>query len=305
MYRNRTRRIVAVLGFALGLGIVLPAAAGARHRIRFDRVAKVGYRYGLKVQGTFSGTTLITAGGQKVKDEQEKYSYEYEAVVKVLKVDAKGRPIRELHRVVRLTRAEKGGRKTLLKPATLVTAWIVGGKKKFETSQGPVSREARDVLKSAVDFPHSGVTTDDIFGSRRARKIGERWPINAKLALREVSTIFGRKQVPSGASATGHVKLQRRVREAGLPCLQLDSKMTIKGLSPLPPTFTLDKAHVQASNRWVLPLNLRYPPARMSMKLLVVIRAGMPATGQRPPVRIDMRIERTGTARLKPLRKNP
>jgi len=302
---SRRRRVVTMVAMAVGLWMVLPATAEARHKIKFERIVKVGDRYNLKVQGTFSGNTLITAGARRVKDERRKYTFEYEAVVKVLKVDAKGRSIRERHKVVKFVQTKKGTRKTMLKRGTLVTAWSAGGKKKFATAQGAVSSSVSSVLGSAVDFPSSGVTIDDVFGSRRARKIGARWSINSKLALREISTIFGRKKVPAGASCTGKVTLSRRVRESGLSALELRSKMTIKGLSPLPANFTLDKALVQATNVWVLPVSLRHPPVRTQIRLLVEIKARIPGGGGRPEVRVNMRIERSSTSRIKQLRRNP
>jgi hypothetical protein len=123
--------------------------------------------------------------------------------------------------------------------------------------------------------------------------------------LQEISTIFKRKKLPSSARATGHVKLEGRAREAGIRCLKLTNKMTIMGLSPLPASFLLDKALVQASGQWLLPLNLRLPPAKMQMRLVVDIKARVPAQGRRPAMRIKMRIERTVTGRIRRLGPNP
>src|SRR5688572_8530382 len=146
-----------------------------------------------------------------------------ESEATVLAVDAQGRPTKESHTIVKLL--EGAGKKPMLPAGTKVIASRPGRETVFEIAGKPATDAVAKALDLAVEITSGGPTDDEIFGTTERKKVGDRWPLNEALALKDANE----KLVASGLNVTsvkGTTTLQKVTKEGGVEVLHLLGNMT-------------------------------------------------------------------------------
>lgn len=119
---------------------------------------------------------------------------------------------------------------------------------------GELSQDMKRVLSQVYDkLNTSGVTDDDVFGSKTPRKIGESWKIDVDAAVKQAT---GTGVTFDAGSMKGESTLKGTETLAGEPMVRLDTTLSIKDLKPeLPPTLQFERSQTDEQFSNVVPID--------------------------------------------------
>ena len=234
-----------------------PAAPAAEeYAIKLSHPAKVGERTLLTGSFQSDERSVVTVAGKE--DRQEKHAiYRFAFVQKVLAIGAKGNRVRVELAVQKLTREANGATTELLKAGDVIGVRLEGGQQVWELGGAPLAAELKEALDSAVETPGDDEPTeDDIFGTARRHRVGDSWPIDAKLLAAQLS----QKGMPATIKGvTGTATLAGTKSVQGVPCLEVrldvelhDVKLPIPDL---PAGVVMAPLTVHFTGAWVVPVD--------------------------------------------------
>jgi len=253
------RRIGVVIGFAV-LG-VLPSVARAGdqvYAIKLHRPDVVGAVY--DVHDVFDNktvTTIVSPEGEP-KITTVVTRVDLTGQLKVLAVDEKGDASLFDLTVKRLVRAD--GR-DMIRPGTVIQFSRDDKTHVVSSSKGPVPDAAMFVLGRF--FPDRGTsdkTVDDMFGSSKARKVGESWGIDADAAG---EMLFGEGFGLDPTLLKGSSTLKGLETANGVQALRVITSMTLPNLTlpgAVPPRIKMDRCDGTLEISSLLPLNEKLSP---------------------------------------------
>jgi hypothetical protein len=225
------------------LALVTTTAVDAqKYAIHMSTPVHAGQSYAVTATGSLLAKVLI--GDRVVKGAG--YQVNFKGRADVLEVDGKQQPFKIAFTVERFTKIEGGVTIDLLKSGSVI---IADG-----SQQQPISvkdssteesvREAFELIYSA-EKPRDGTDSDEIFGTKEAKGIGDRWSINLALASEKIFKDEG-IIVPDG-HLSGMVSLVAKDKIANTDCLSLRKELKADDLTSkdLPPGVKLDRSNFQ------------------------------------------------------------
>lgn len=228
--------------FALGsLVVILAASAAAQdYAIKISQPLKVGQRYKMTAvaSSTMEGST--TSGTQVVKRDKNELSVEFESEVTVLAIDAKGRPTKESHTIVKLL--EGAGKESIVPAGTKVVASRPNQKMLFEIDGKSLTNAVAKALAEVVGITIGGPTDDEVFGTKERKKVGDQWPINEVLALQGVTEKLKGLNL-SATNIKGTTTLHKVTKDSGGDVIHLLANMS----TTMSPKVKPQSTHVTAT----------------------------------------------------------
>ena len=284
--------------FTFSLLIVLVAASvGAQdYAVKMQHPLKVGQRYKLTAVASESSENTMSSEQRTLKNQKEELSIEMESDVTVLAVDAKGRATKEAHTIVKLV--EGAGKEPLLAAGTKVTASRPGQKTVFEIAGKPATDAVAKALNLAIEITSgSGPTDDELFGTKERKKVGDRWPLNEALALKDANE----KIAASGLkvdSVKGTTTLQKVTKDGSVDVVHLLGNMTAT-LSPAPNgPFTSADSTMTATFSGAFPTDLTKSVRQEGATLTMALKASVkPPEG--PMIEVSGKMKRSAERQFK------
>ena len=271
-----------------------------KYAIRLERPDHVGDRYRLSVSGARFQRSSVSKDGQVLQDATDEYQVSLKALVEVLEVDSKGKPVRKSLTIDTLTKSQKGVESELLKPGTVVYTDGAQPKSSQIVVRGrtlePEVREALDIVVT-THRPNSP-SDDDIFGTADQKGIGESWSINRQLAAEDLSN---NGLTLSAENLSGKVSLMAKDAVAGVDCLSVTGTFNADGVRPasLPPTVTVERAAMRGTFGGCFPLTEASLPNRQSMDMFIELSAkgdaGSPMEGLKVAITLQQKVEMLST----------
>ena len=72
----------------------------------------------------------------------------------------------------------------------MVTAQTLEGKTIYRIDDEPLEKKARDILSDIIKTKtRNSMKDDDVFGSKKRRKVGETWSMNTKAAIKDFKSM--------------------------------------------------------------------------------------------------------------------
>jgi acyl-CoA hydrolase len=284
----------------LFLSISAHTAVASDYEIRLHRPMRVGEKFHILSTGSNAEKTVITVGGNLVRDDRENFEASFESVVKVLATDRNGKPTKESITVLRCEKTEAFDWKSLLPKGTVVIASLKEKDEVFEIDDKPVSREVHDLLAFFVTLSKGEATDDEIFGTRQRKQVGESWDINAELAARDLDDLHlgVRKE-----NVAGKTTLEKVFKAGGTDCLLVSAEVTVnKFAPPLPPGLSMESSLLRASISAKFPVDTTAQPHEGTMGVSVTFAARGKPEPNAPEVVIDGSFERHITEKVEPVR---
>jgi len=203
--------------------VLLTASVSAQdYAIKMQQPLKVGQRYNLTVVASDSTEMTMTSEQRVPQTKKEERDIEMESVATVLAVDAKGRPTKESHTIVKLLQGAT--KEPLLAAGTKVIASRPARKRVFEIEGVPASGDVAKALDLAVNITSGGPTDDEMFGTTERKKIGDSWPLNETVAMRDVNDKLGAIGM-SVTSVKGTTTLQKVTRDGDVDVLHFKGNL--------------------------------------------------------------------------------
>jgi hypothetical protein len=239
----------------MSMVLLLPAisVSAEDYEIRLHRPQTAGATYRMTVTGSDNSEMGMDINSKPEKRETENLTVDFESTVTILEVSGKGSPVKESHRIVRCNRIVNGSRTALVPPGSVVLASWSAEKIRFTIEGKEVSPEAEEVLYLAISLDDSDSTADDAFGATGRKKVGESWPINADVAVKELRSP---ELDIAKESISGKVTLESVGSKDNIPCLTISGKAVISRLDfPIDPEIYTDRAQGRISFTSKYPLD--------------------------------------------------
>lgn len=239
--------------------------AQSEYEIRLVHPLKPGDQYKVSVKGKDSQDIQITSGFETVKSKKDEFSVEYAATRKVIEVEPAGRAIKVSDVIQQLIVIRGGNRTQLAKSGSVLVADRQGKSKRFEINGLSVDAQTFKALDLVVDLSKGGPTDDDVLGTKKRRKVGETWDINAAAAqdLANSDHIELRNVV-------GKVKLESVTNEPSIgDVLRISAHFTADARPTVPAGITSFRGPSEArfSVRVPVDTSLRRPEESMNVAI--------------------------------------
>ena len=231
--------------FRMGLFCLLAVSIHAKdYEIRFFTPKKVGDKFSVDKSAEVSNDMAISMGDQVVNKKKVAFTAKFAGEMKVLKLDDLKRPIEMELTVDALIRKSAGGEEVASLPKGSIViltkrlghgVFLIDGKK--------ASKDVSEILALFFSIPKTKVVDDDIFGTKDRKKVGDSWPINAAVAMKDLTS-----EGLNIEDLKGTVKLEKTFKIDGVECLHVSVEMrSDKYRVPLPPAFIVKKSVMKLS----------------------------------------------------------
>ena len=285
--------------FTLGSLVVLVAASVAAqdYAIKMHQPLKVGQRYKFTAVASEYSENSMSSEQRVLKNQKEELSLEMESEATVLAADAKGRPTKESHTIVKLLQG--AGKEPMLAAGTKVIASRTGSKAVFEIGGKPTTGVVAKALDLAVSITSGGPTDDEIFGTTERKKVGDRWPMNESLALKDANEKVATAGL-SVASVKGTTTLQKVTTDGGVEVIHLLANMTAT-LSPAAakgPLTSVDST-MTATFTGAFPTDITKSVREEGATMTIVLKASGKPNPEGPVVQISGNAKRSSTRQYK------
>ncbi|HXV74813.1 MAG TPA: hypothetical protein VD788_00725 [Candidatus Polarisedimenticolaceae bacterium] len=276
--RRRIRLPAIALFLATGAG----AAAAERYEIRFNRPMAVGDRFLISATGSLTNTTTMIRDEAVVRHDDLSIRIELQALIEILEVDERGRPLRESLGVDFLVYGAGDAPTQALPTGSVIIAETVGSRTDFRLEHGELPAMARAALQIVVGTYTGDVPDDDlIFGTTEPQPVGGSWGVDAAAfarAMRANGVVLG------SDGLDGTVELVGVERIEGVECLRVEAVVKVDGLATRDVAQGIEQLHGSAEVELtgLFPTDLGRPRMHDSktvgMELVVKSTAG-PMTG--------------------------
>lgn len=278
--------------FSLGSLIILVAVSvtAQDYVIKMQQPLKIGQRYKFTVVASQSSENSLTAEQQSLKNQKEELSVEMESEVTVLAVDAKGRSTKESHTIVKLLQG--AGKQPMLVAGTKVIASRPSRKTMFEIAGEPAADAVAKALDLAITITSGGATDDEIFGTTERKKVGDQWPMNEALAVRDANEKMA-NAILSITSVKGSTTLQKITKDGDSDVLHLGANMTAT-LAPAPKSpFTNMNSTLTATFTGAFPVDVTKCVREEGETMNMIIQASGKPNPQGPEMQLSGKAKRS------------
>ena len=284
-----------------------PAPDAPAYTVRLTRPARVGEKFNFVADASFVQSLSGVVSGRAKSLRPTSGWLHLEAVERVLEVSARGEPSKSTYTLTRCTLREGNAETEFLPPEAVLTVTAGRWKSRVEIDGRPITMREETILRAAVSLPNTkDISLDDAFGTAKARRVGESWPVNAEALARYVSRqgVTVKKDDVSGT-----VKLKSVQDVGGVPHVLVAGAVTIRQWSPDPAYLPQEAQFVSGSAELkftkLVPLAATGPclTDTYSEKDLVKMKTRDDAI--LPDVVADGKILRTSGIKRTPLRAEP
>lgn len=292
-------------GLAFGLGfccctLLACSVKGQDFTILLTRPSISGQRYQLSAQAVKSRHVVTKKDGEVVREQQSRTSVELEAEVTVMRLSAKGRVSQNLLVIDRCVRTEGDSRRELLNKGDVLIVSNLDGKPTFRLKGGVLTTSVTEALELIFGVKNRAVSDDELFGSRKRRKLGETWPVNVAAVARSLKS--------EGIDVTtqqvsGQIQLARRLMYADVDSLHVAGRMKIDGASfrsAVLPGYELASSSASGTFSGIFPINLAQGKLAdtKTFQIEIVMRG---ETGIAKGHEITVRLEKKSQSKMTPL----
>ena len=225
------------------------AASAQNYAIHMSAPVPAGQRFSVSSIGS---TLKRNSSGDRVLKEVD-YQVQFQGRAAILDVDGKGRPVKIAFTVEKLTKTERGTTIDLLKPGSVVVA-DGSLEQPIYLKDGTMDESVREAFRLVYStHKPDDVTDDEVFGTKQAKRIGDRWPIDLALAsenLKDSGVVIPVEHL------SGTVSLIAKNKIGVVDCLDLRGELRADEftMKQLPPGVTADRAGMQAVFRGCFPV---------------------------------------------------
>ncbi len=187
-------RFTVSVGILLCLcGMLWAAAGGATYTIVLDRVATVGQKYHISVDGFDQRSVKTTSGGKLLENESadETLTMKLDGVVSVVQVDKRGQPTELTLTITKCAKIVNNIETPLAAPGAVVDASVKDKKNYYTIDGAPVSDDLQTALDLAITLSSgdAAVTDGDMFGTTTPQHVGDSWSINSGKVAENLLTL--------------------------------------------------------------------------------------------------------------------
>lgn len=268
------------------------------HEIQLSRPSAPGDTYRMHTVHTRSTQQVVTVSGQVVQRQDEEQVLDLTARVQVREVNARGAAMLRDYEVERLVVRDASGERELLPAGSVIRVTRVPrgeGEGSIELVGGELSEADTELLDMIFSTSISPVGDDGVFGTDQPRRVGERWPIDAAVAARDLNKMPELEVAEDQVS--GHTTLEAIEEVNGVECQRIRAELRAEGfaMSGMPEGSTVEHADMTARMSGAFPTDPSLGRLQEEEALEMNMRMRIPdETGRE--ARLEMRFQRHETS---------
>jgi len=255
--------------------------AGDEYAIHLKRPMHVGLRFREITTAKYEQLQEVRQPDGRIERASESWQIDLECDQDVLETTPKGSPKKYRLEFNGLTRTRDGRKETLLKKGTVVVADKPGEDSifKLESTGQELGEELSAILDDLFGLSNNDDTTtsEDVFGSDKPRKVGERWSAN----LDKARAWFGPEREMRISTLSGESTFIRLVKVGDEPCMEIGHTLSVRSSSPM---FNFMQGGISPERHffWSMRSMLPLDPTRMDRgyHMMRSIRETVPFGGQ-------------------------
>lgn len=275
------------------LSICTLACAQQDYEIKLNRPSKAGDRHRVKANVSQTGRTVVHIGSERTPPRTDEIKIELEAVATVLTVSESGQPTQISYEVAKCTKTEEGQTADLVAPGKVIIASDADGDEGLKFKDGTMSDEVRSRLALLINGLEDSEDEDESFGTTERKKVGDTWPANSEAMAREIAE---HSEGAKPSAIKGKSRLESVSNVQGVPCLQIVSSITIRGLMPggddLPPGLKVQNSilRVEMTGMYPVDVNRSVLSGSFTMDMEAELSASSATSGS--PMKISRAMKR-------------
>ena len=274
----------------------------ADYEIKLHRPGKAGEHYRLTSVGHDTKTATTTPEGGAPRVSRQELGVELEGTVTILEVAADGVHKAEI-RVRRASSEDNGKRGELLPAGSVVLEQRSGVSQIFDVDGSAALSDMAEAL-SLVLSETSLENDDELFGSSRRRKVGERWSVNpAGVAALFSRPKGGRSMAITARDVTGTVRLERVAPCGAATCMTVEASGTVSlpAASLSPQSMQVEASSIDYTFTGLFPLDPARPRLQEAARITIRFRGRRPASSDNPATTLEASLEKRISRSLAPL----
>jgi hypothetical protein len=168
----------------------------------------------------------------------------------------------------------------------------------FEIEGKPVPDAVAKALGLVVNIPSAGPTDDEIFGTTERKNVGDRWPVNEALALKDANE----ELADSGlrvVSVKGSTTLQKVTNDGGVEVLHLLANITAKMSPAAKGPLTFADATMTATHTGAIPTDVNKRVREEGTTISMTFKASGKPKPEGPVVQMSGTAKRSTTHHYK------
>lgn len=244
-------RFICILFPALFLNPLSPRAA-EDFAIRLSHPEKPGSRMETDTTADTDDVVTFSVRGRVFRENKNQESWRLRAMETIDAITDQSEASRKTLKVIEFTQSSDGVTKPVLKPGAIIKAASDKGEETFTVDGSPAAPQVRKMLERLVSLSEDGrPTDDDLYGTSKRKKIGERWPIDSKAIARAMKTA---KLSVAPDAVSGQATLKAVREKNGRRFLEIETTVATRDMEvEFIPTFKVVKAESNTTFSGLFP----------------------------------------------------
>jgi len=279
-------RFACVLSCLL-LQIASPAAE-KRHPVRLSHAEKPGDRSETVTTARVDNALTLSVQDRVFRENKSVEIWRLHAT-EVIDAVANNREAKaKTLTVIELTKTAEEKTAAVLPKGAVVRAAIRDGKEVFTIGDSPAPPDTAKMLERLISLSDDNRPTDDqLYGTKKPRRVGDTWPINAAKAAEAMRTP-DLSVAPRGITGTAALKAVRQ--EGGRDFLDIEVTMKTRNMTvAFIPTFRVVKAESQTRFAGLFPADSKGGRIKDGMETTFVVVGKGRRSPQEPEVTAEAR----------------
>lgn len=226
-----------IIYFILLLVFTFGCSSEKKYEVLFDRLSKVGDKYILTHEGTYSNSSSLTKNDKEVQSQKRTYEVAFQGEIEVLKIDELGREVMLKIKVIRFIKTEDGRGTVLMQKGQVLKAeatdrWSVDKPRKQFVIDNKMIKEVDflGVLNSVFKMDKGYFPDQEIFAPKTETvSIGSKWRGDDKLLRNYLSKTTGMSDNPA-LKVDCNVIVLALEEMNGIPCLKIEKHINVTEL---------------------------------------------------------------------------
>ncbi len=280
-------RFICILLPALFLSPLSPRAA-EEFTIRLNHPQKPGARMETDTTADTEDVITLSVSGRVFRENKNKESWRLRVLETIDAVTDNAEASRKTLQVIEFTQSNDGVTKPVLKSGAIIKAASDKGEETFTVDGSPAAPQVRKMLERLVSLSEDGrPTDDDLYGTSKRRKIGDRWPIDAKAVARAMKTA---KLSVAPDDVDGQATLKAVREKNGRRFLEIETTVATRDMEvEFIPTFKVVKAESSTTFSGLFPADARSGRIQDAMDTTFIVIGKGRRSPQEPEVTAEAR----------------
>jgi hypothetical protein len=273
-------------------------ASAQEYEIRLSREHKVGDKYRFSANARHAEKMVVSIGDTPVNQKLDEFTVDLVSLMIVLEVGELGRVTKFAMQIERCLVTHGGVGKPLLPPGVVVKGAAENNRNVLTIDDAPVDAITAKILQAVIPSHRSGISDDDVFGTREKKRVGDTWDIDFDVAKKSLNEMFNMQ-----GDIKGTTTLDGVIKGGDGDFLIISAWLDMDNVSmPLPDGVKIQSGQVKGTFSGRFPINQEPRRLSQSMKMAAWFAGRRAPDPKTPEMIFQGAMERSLSRELEPVK---